>query len=102
MGSPKWWRGRGLWGAAGGGGAGPDRRGHSLDAFDGAALGARAAIWGKAGRRRAELSKNNNNGWCFLEAVLERKERIGHRGVVKSGAAVKGYFFLEGFFFKGL
>jgi hypothetical protein len=48
------------------------------------------------------LSKNNNNGWCFLEAVLERKERIGHRGVVKSGAAVEGYFFLEGFFFRGL
>jgi len=34
--------------------------------------------------------------------VLERKERIGHRGVVKSGAAVEGYFFLEGFFFRGL
>ena len=63
--------------------------------------GARAAIWGKAGRRggtklpgRAELSKNNNNGWCFLEAV--------GWNCCKGWFDWEGYFFLEGFFFKGL
>ena len=87
--------------------------GHSLGTKAEAAFGGRGRrFWGKlagGGRRggtklpgRAALSKNSTNGWCFLEAVLERKGRIGHRGVVKSEAVVKGYFFREGFFFRGL
>jgi hypothetical protein len=42
----------------------------------------------------AELSKNNNNGWCFLEAV--------GWNCCKGWFGWEGYFFLEGFFFRGL
>ena len=40
------------------------------------------------------LSKNNNNGWCFLEAV--------GWNCCKGWFGWEGYFFLEGFFFRGL
>jgi hypothetical protein len=52
-------------------------------------FGGGAAEGAKLARLVELLSKNNNNGWCFLEAVLGQKERIGHRGVVNGEAAVK-------------